>query len=126
MSTREYPLLECSSRASTRQRRRGTPGYSHGTHTVLTRWALGRQRPAYEMVKTSGMALALPKGYSQGTHRVLTGYSRVQRAYEMEKTSGMALALPTATSHSRNGSWCGGELARGVPTVRHATVLAGG
>ncbi len=75
-------------------------GYSRGTHGVLT-------------------------GYSQGTHGVLTGYSRVQRAYEMEKTSGMALALPTATSHSRNGSWCGAELARGVPTVRHATVLAG-
>ena len=65
--------------------------YSHGAHGVLNGWALGRQRPAYEM----------------------------------EKTSGMALALPTATSHSRNGSWCGGELTRGVPTVRHATVLAG-
>ena len=81
VTTREYPLLEYSSRACTRQRTaRGThtvlTRYSHGTQWVGTRQAAAGVRDGEDVGDGAGVAHRVLAGYSRGTHRVRTGYAQ--------------------------------------------------
>ena len=84
------------------------------------------------MEKTSGMALALPKGYSRGTHTVLTRYSHGtqwvgtrQAAAGVRDGEDVGDGARVADRDEPLEERLLVRHARGVPTVRHATVLAG-